>query len=331
MSEERRLALQKFVDESQLNPAIPFFSKNRREPEGLAYLNSSLGALMRFFAIFLIMIGCEPWLLGQQPEQVRPASQQPPASTASSTPQPQPGEAPKSSQAPPPQTEQVVAPATSPAPPATLASEAGYMEPAQVAALLHKIYLAAYRISDLLTVLHPEHWSLDDAARNSFNQTLQTLGAQLGELDKWRSQFEKRTDSMYLAYQTYLAINAVLPRIDAVAHIITQYENPTLGAQYSQPGNQILGLQQSLISYIDYLLRNQDQMLHALETNLAACQNTLGYAMRGRTEPATPMKNVIPVFKGLRRSPRATGTDGGAETGQKLEKKRQKAQGAPTK
>lgn len=208
---------------------------------------------------------------------------------------------------PPPETQRIEA-ASQPARPAT--SDTGYMEPAQLKSLLHRIWLAEYRINDLLTEVHPERWKLPEATRNSFNQTLENLRKGLAAQEDWRSQFEKRPESVYLGYETYVAINAVLPRLDAVARSVSQYENGSLGAQYSQAGNQLFDLQQTVQPYLELLLRNQDQVLYATQTNLAACQNELGFAMRGRTQPAKPMKNVPPEFKGRRRTKRAAEPSG---------------------
>jgi hypothetical protein len=176
------------------------------------------------------------------------------------------------------------------------------MEPAQLKTLLHKIWLAAYRINDLLTEVHPEKWKISDEARNSFNQTLENLRKALASQEDWRSQFEKRLDNAYLGYETSTAIAAVLPRLDAVARGVSQFENRSLGAQYSQAGNQLFDLQQSLQPYLEYLLRNQDQLLLAAQANLASCQNQLGFAMRNRMGPATPMKNVFTEYRVPRHS-----------------------------
>jgi len=259
---------------------------------------------MRFLIAPLILGACLTVGLAQQP----PKDQAPP----------------KQATAPPtslPETQKIEAPAQSEAPRA--ASDAGYLEPAQLKTLLHKIWLAEYRINDLLTEVHPERWKIQEAARNSFNQTLENLRKSLGGLGEWRSQFEKRPESMYLGYQTYVAISAVLPRLDAVARSISQHENPSFGVQYSHAGNQLFDLQQALQPYLAFLLRNQDQILSATQSNLAACQNELGFAMRGRTEPATPMKNINPEFKG--RSPRG-GTEvvGKGKPAQKVSKPAEK-------
>ncbi|MBI1983702.1 MAG: hypothetical protein HYS61_05850 [Acidobacteria bacterium] len=46
-------------------------------------------------------------------------------------------------------------------------------------------------------------------------------------------------------------------------------------------------------------------MVYTLQGNLAACHNELTYARRGKTQPAAPMKNVRPDFKGRRVRERA--------------------------
>ncbi|MGH6630411.1 MAG: hypothetical protein ACREB3_11830 [Burkholderiales bacterium] len=183
------------------------------------------------------------------------------------------------------------------------------MTAAEVKELTHKIWLAEFRINDLLTEVRPERWKLPEVARNSFNQTLATLREQLTALDGWRAQLGERPDSIYLGFTTYAAINAVLPRLDAVTRSITQRENASLGAQFSQAGNQLFDLQQKLQPYLAYLLHNQDEGLLATQNNLAACQTQLSSAMRGKTAPAKPMKNILPEFKG-RRVRRSSGSAG---------------------
>ena len=260
---------------------------------------------MRFIVLFLIALGPGEWARGQGAQPVLPAATQPATSAGS----------------PSLQTEKVEARESSSLAPQKLPSEAGFMEPAQVKALLHKIWVVDYRINDLLTQVRPERWKISDAARNSFNQTLEALRAQLGALEEWRRQFEKRPDSMYLGYQTYATINAVLPRLDGVARSISQYENPSLGAQYGQAVNQLFDLQQTLQPYLAFLMRNQDQVVYALQTNLAGCENQLSYAMRGKAEPAKPMKNVLPQFKGRRRPRRTTERTAAGKPAQHSQKK----------
>jgi hypothetical protein len=179
----------------------------------------------------------------------------------------------------------------------------GFMTAAEVKERLHRLWLVQFRVNDLLTEVKPERWTLEAGARQSFEGTLEGLRRQLESLDGWRSQFDSRPDSVYLGFETYMAISGVLPRLEAVAASVTRHENPSLGRQFSQAGNQLYDWQQVLQPYLTYLLRNQDQALRSLQTNLAACHSELSLAMRGRAEPVTPLKNIRPDFKG-RRVPR---------------------------
>ena len=188
----------------------------------------------------------------------------------------------------------------------TLSGEPGYIDPEAMKQLLHKIWLVEYRINDLLTEVHPDQWKAEDAAQASFAKTLEALRAQMNNLEQWRAQFEQRPDSMYLGYETYAAINALLPRLDGIGRDISRHVNPSLGRQFSQPGNQLFDLQQAIEPYLSFLLRNQDQLqtqlLTVTQNNLAGCQHELSFAMHGRTGAAQPMKNILPEFKGRRRS-----------------------------
>jgi hypothetical protein len=273
---------------------------------------------MRFFAmLFILSAGCQ-WMLAQQPP---PAQTQPRQPVAPATKQPA---APATS--PVPETQKIEAAGSARTPQAP-GSEPGYIDPAQLKVLLHKIWLTEYRLNDLLSQVQPAREKISDAARQGFNQSLENLRKRLEVLEEWRVQFEKRPENTYLGYQTYAAAGAVLPRLDGVARSIAQYENPSLGAQYNQAKNQLFDLQQVLEPYLSFLLRNQDEVLLATQNNLAACQNELGFAMRGRAEPAKPMKNVFTEYHGRRRTKRAAETAAGPSAGKPLKKPETKGVG----
>jgi len=275
---------------------------------------------MKFLVMGFLLGACSSVGMAQQPPKDQAPPKVAPAPAAALSPQ-----------TPKPEAQKVEAPSL---PPPLAPSDTGYVEPAQLKILLHKIWIAEYRINDLLTEVHPERWKIPEEARNSFGQTLENLRKGLGAQEDWRVLFEKRPESMYLGYETYTAIGAVLPRLDAVARSVSRNENPSFGVQYSQAGNQLFDLQQALQPYLESLLRNQDQLLRASQSNLATCQNELGLAMRGRTEPATPMKNILPVFKGRRVSRRAAEVAGSAKPGagpakQAVRKTERKAEAKP--
>jgi hypothetical protein len=236
-----------------------------------------------FLSYGLLLGLCASSGLAQQPVK----NQTPPKPTAGA----QAGPVPETETIPPPPSGQTPAPVNAP----------GFIEAAQVKALAQKIWTAEYRINDLLTQLHPEKWKTSDVTRNSFNQTLENLHKTLEGLEGWRAQFEKRPDSIYYGFQTYAAINAALPRLDGVGRAASQFENTSLGAQYSQAGGQLFDLQQTLQPYIAYLLRNPDQLLYVAQSNLAGCQNELGNALRGQGGAAKPLKNTFVEFHPRRR------------------------------
>jgi hypothetical protein len=200
--------------------------------------------------------------------------------------------------APVPQTETI--PPPQPAQTPQPVKDPGFMEPAQVKSLANKIWAVEFRINDLLTQVQPKRWKTSDVTRNSFNQTLENLHKGLDVLEEWRARFEKRPDGMYFGFQAYAAVNAVLPRLDGVARAVSQFDNPSIGAQYSQAASQLFDLQQTLQPYVAYLLRSPDQALYMAQTNLAGCQNELGNAFRGQAEPAKPLKNTFVEFHGRR-------------------------------
>lgn len=127
------------------------------------------------------------------------------------------------------------------------------LEPAQLNDLLRKVYLAAFRFSDLLGILQTDKWTMDDAARRSFNQTVEQTRGQLKELDESRLQFQEKPENSEVADRVDAGLTALLPNIEAVAAAVTQYDSPAQGTQYGQPGDQLRELQKSLRPYVLYL------------------------------------------------------------------------------
>ena len=166
------------------------------------------------------------------------------AQAGATPPQPQTPPAP-SAQTPPAQTQQ-----SQPAPAANVGIK---LEPAQLRDLLQKINVAAFRFTDLVGILQPDKWKMEDTARQSFNQTLETVRGELKTLDENRTQLLERPESSDLADKTDASITALLPNIDAVATAVTQYEGSAQGTQYKQPGDQLGELQKSLQPYVLYL------------------------------------------------------------------------------
>ncbi len=239
---------------------------------------------MKFFFLALFIAACPLASTGQSSSQKTPLPPHPNAPASQDI-----------------ETETIPAPGQTPSSPTAQAGTAGYLESAQVKALMHKVWLAEFRLNDLVSQVHPEKWKLSPAEQQSLSQSLDSLRQSMAAQEDWRRQFEARPDSLYLGFQIFLAISAVLPRVDGVAHSVARYENPSIGGQYSQSGNQLFDLQQQIAAHLKYLLKNQDGLMLATQTNLASCQSELNSAERDKQGRAIPMKNIAPEFKGRKR------------------------------
>jgi hypothetical protein len=186
--------------------------------------------------------------------------------------------------------------------------DAGYMEAEQVKAAADQMRFAEYRIQDLLSDVHPEKWKMPEESKTSFGATVSAVRTQLDALKSYRTDLADRPDSIYAGFETYLTIGTILPRLEGIARTISEADNASFGAQFSEAGNRLFDLQQKLGPYLSFLLRNQDSILLALENNLASCQNDLGHAMHGQTERPKWMKNSAPV-RAHRTKSKASSTD----------------------
>lgn len=198
------------------------------------------------------------------------------------------------------QTERIKVPERLQAPPRTMANQPGYMEPAQTRQLLTKLWQREERVKDLLTQVHPEDLKMPAAAAAGFNGNLDTLRRNLAALEETRQRFSSRVNSEYLGFETYAGISEVLPSIERVTVTLSRFNSPSLEGEFNQAWNDLLTMQQSLKPYLSFLLRNHDKIFVAVETNLAGCQNELGYKRYNANGAARSMRNVLPEFKGKR-------------------------------
>src|SRR6516162_9694012 len=166
----------------------------------------------------------EPWSRSYETRILAQTDQNPPPPSVPATPsQPQPPPAPQPVESQPAEPGQ--------GQPAPVASQATKLEPVQVQDLLQKIYQAAFRFTDLLTVLQPDKWKMDDAPRQLFNQALETVRGQFQTLDEDRKQFLEKPENSDLADKTDASITALLPNMEAVAAAVTPYDRPAQGTK----------------------------------------------------------------------------------------------------
>ena len=198
------------------------------------------------------------------------------------------------------ETERIKVPEYMQAPPRSMANQPGYMEPAQTHQLLIKLWQTEARVQDLATQLDPQQLKMAPAEVAEFNRNLDTLKRSLASMEQSRQMFDSRVDSEFLGFETYAGISEVLPSIERLTTAISHHNNPSVEGELRQAWNDLLTMRQSLKPYLSFLLRNHDQIFATMETNLAGCQNELGYKNYKANGSPTNMRNVLPEFKGRR-------------------------------
>jgi hypothetical protein len=259
------------------NPARPC------HPVFLGIKSPNPGVAMRFFALLFALGLLTPCTLAAQTpgqETTKPASGPTPSEQI--------------------QTERIKVPENMQAPPRSMANQPGYMEPAQTHRLLTKLWQAEARVKDLTTQVHPEQLKMPAVELAGFNSKLDTLKRSLAALEQSRQMFDSRVDSEYLGFETYAGISEVLPSLQRITTVLSRYNNPSLEGEFNQAWNDLLTMRQSLKPYLSFLLRNHDQIFVTMETNLAGCQNELGYKNYKANGSPKYMRNVLPEFKGRR-------------------------------
>jgi hypothetical protein len=222
------------------------------------------------------------------------------------------------------QTEKIVTHAAPP-PPATTVETPVSMKIYQARVLLHKVYVATFRVSDLLGVVHPERWTAPQPARDSFNREALALRNHLKALEDARGQFDEYPEDAYRGFQTYLAITPVIGDLSRISHDLAQLEGPKMAADLVQPRQWLGETQHGLEPYLNFILQSREQAIRGFQADLASCQNTLNYALRPR--PAAPMPNIMPALKGVRH-PRPTSDNSAGRQGKKNGRTRAQADGS---
>lgn len=200
------------------------------------------------------------------------------------------------------ETERIQAPAAAPPPVRTLAVAAPPLTSAQVKQILHEIYVSEYRVRDLLGQERPERWKAPPAERQLALQTRAELLERLSSLEKWRERFSQHPAHMYDAFQTYLAINRIFHPLRVFGREAGKNESENMASAYERRAEDMEAQMNGLVPYIGFILQHADDGLDTYRSDLASCQNQLGYAMHQSLERPVGMKNIVPVFKGRRAS-----------------------------
>lgn len=187
-----------------------------------------------------------------------------------------------------------------PAPPPlrTLAVAAPPLTNAQVKQILHQVYVSEFRVRDLLGQERPNRWKAPLAERQLALTTRADLLKRLNELETWRERFSEHPTHTYAAFQTYLAINRLFHPLRVFGRAAAKYESASIAGAYARRTADMEAQMNGLVPYVGFILQNADAGLDTYRSDLANCQNQLGYAMHQSIESPHGMKNIVPVFQG---------------------------------
>lgn len=171
---------------------------------------------------------------------------------------------------------------------------------AQVKAILYGIYSSVYRIRDLVTQEKPDTWNAPQPGRTAANENRASLLSEASVLEKWRSLFSEDPDNMYYAFQLYRSVQDLVQPLQAFSQNVDQYENASLASDYIRAARDVQARLSDLVPYMNFFLQRESQSIDLYQSDLAACQNRLTYAMHGFVRTAIPMANIVPDFKGKR-------------------------------
>jgi len=198
------------------------------------------------------------------------------------------------------ETERIAAPAPPPAPLKSVVIFKPPMTPAQVKAILYKIYVSEFRIHDLLGQERPEQWKASPAERALINQARETLLSQLATLEMWRARLNQDTGNMYDAFQVFRSIDNVFHPLRVFSREVVRYQGAGLGEPYRRRANDLEASLNALMPYVGAILQHASDNMSMIQTDLDSCQNQLTYAMHESLHAPTPLKNVVPAFEGRR-------------------------------
>lgn len=198
------------------------------------------------------------------------------------------------------ETEHIETPAVAPPPVRTLAVATPPLTGAQVKQILQKVYVSEYRVRDLLGQEQPARWKAPPAERQLALQARAELLERLSNLEKWRQQFSEHPAHMYEAFQTYLAINSIFHPLRVFGREAGKYESENMASAYERRAVDMEAQMNGLVPYIGFILQHADDGLDTYRSDLASCQNQLGYAMHQSLQRPVGMKNIVPVFQGRR-------------------------------
>ena len=124
------------------------------------------------------------------------------------------------------------------------------MAPADVQALLYKVYVATFRIGDLANSLQADKWNMSSQDQAAFSARLDALRASLATAEKARSDFSAHPDDAGLGQTAASDLQAVNPKLDDFVAALSGTPGASSAPEFKKAGDDLGGLDQHLDPYI---------------------------------------------------------------------------------
>ncbi|MGH9375968.1 MAG: hypothetical protein ACRD1J_07345 [Terriglobia bacterium] len=198
------------------------------------------------------------------------------------------------------ETERISAPTPPPQPLKSVTIFTPPLTPAQVKAVLYKIYVSEFRIRDLLGQEHPKHWKASQAEQTLASQARESLLSQIAALETWRARLNQEPGNMYYAFQVFHAVDQVFHPLRVFSREVERYQGVSMGEPYRRRAADLEANLNALLPYVGAILEHASNDASMIQADLDTCQNQLTYAMHATLHSPTPLRNVVPVFEGRR-------------------------------
>jgi hypothetical protein len=172
---------------------------------------------------------------------------------------------------------------------ASVPVHAVHLEPQQVQKLLLNVYFATARIKDLLSVIQPQSWKMAGAEQTAFEQQLESVQTALGNLERCRYQFASHLQDASSAERTAEAISNLLPQLQQIEAIVSQFEGRQAGAQFEQPQRDLASLGASMTSYVASLRAAYQKQLAVVPPGSPSLQTE---RISGAAAPPPPIQYI---------------------------------------
>jgi hypothetical protein len=167
-------------------------------------------------------------------------------------------------------------------------SSAVTLPAAQTRAVLDKLFLAESRIQDLLGMLQPAAWKMNDAGHEEIDQTVSSAKTHLQDLENSRYQLYYHLNDVSDGRKVLSVIKSLQPQVASIAATAANYQGVAVQLEFQQAGQDLANAEDQLEPFISTM----EARLKAL---LSPGRNTASGEPGLETEVIRTQPNIKPL------------------------------------